>query len=485
MGKTKEVNPYRRFTWTLGISVILIGLVLSAVTLWASSSFVIRETVDLTNASVVKHFIKLPQLADLFGGKGTQSTSGDKGRTAASSYEGDSHAGHMQPAASGSSGYEHAGSEGYEEHALPKDYEGVYNVVRMHFDLYSIVETNFYYPDGTINFSYDKSRVGQKASTAAYSAIDQVVEKKEVLHDRMSGHRLHLWLPIQGEGNRVNGVVEIVRDITEQDLVSSWLQVTLLTVILIGMLALFFGLRQVFVYSTRIIDGKNKELNAMIDTIERTYDESLQALSSALDSRDNETQGHSFRVTAYATRLAMEMRLSDEDLGLLARGALLHDVGKIGVPDAILLKPDKLTEDEWVVMKRHVQLGHQMLQHIAFLQPSLDVVLYHHERVDGRGYPFGLQGEEIPLFARIFSLCDTYDAITSDRPYRKGRGYLEARAEIERCTETQFCPMVVEAFLRIPPEDWQEIQEISRVAHEDEVLDRLRFQRSGRQAIAG
>jgi HD-GYP domain-containing protein (c-di-GMP phosphodiesterase class II) len=136
----------------------------------------------------------------------------------------------------------------------------------------------------------------------------------------------------------------------------------------------------------------------------------------------------------------------------------LHDVGKIGVPDAILLKPGKLTEAEWVIMRKHVHTGYQMLSHIEFLQLSLDVVKHHHESWDGNGCPSGLRGEEIPLFARIFALCDTYDAITSDRPYRLRRHHAEARAEIIRCSGIQFSDEVVAAFLRIPEEEWTSIK---------------------------
>ncbi|MCZ8517109.1 HD-GYP domain-containing protein [Paenibacillus filicis] len=303
----------------------------------------------------------------------------------------------------------------------------------------------------------------------------QAAHSKRVVSERLPGHMLHLWIPVLNGQGQLTGLVELTRDITAQDRQIGWLEIMLSAVILLGMLALFFGLRQVFVASAKLIDGKNRELGRMVAVIERTYDESLQALSSALDSRDNETQGHSFRVTSYALRLGQEMRLSERELGLLARGALLHDVGKIGVPDAILLKPDRLTEDEWNVMRSHVAIGYQMLRHITFLEPSLDVVRYHHERWDGKGYPFQLEGEQIPLYARIFAVCDTYDAMTSDRPYRKGRSCEEARQEIARCAGTQFCPEVAEAFLRIDPEEWGEIRRLSQAGESEDLLDRMLY----------
>ncbi|MGF7030236.1 putative nucleotidyltransferase with HDIG domain [Paenibacillus mucilaginosus] len=442
------LSPYRRFTWTLGLSVGFIGVLLSAVTLWACSTFVTRDTVELTTAAVVKHFAKVPQLAAIF-----PESSGEEGST---SPVGEPHTPHSQTPAD-----------------LLQSYDRVLPLVRMHFDLYSILDANFYDTEGRIVFSYDKEAIGQEVDASLAGSLERAATNAQVVHQRLSGHILHLWMPVQREDGQVAGVVEVKRDISEQDRQIGWLEGILMTIIVLGMLGLFLTLHHVFRNSAGTIDRQNRELEAMVFRIERTYDESLQALSSALDSRDNETHGHSFRVTSYALRLGMEMNLTDRELGDLARGALLHDVGKIGVPDAILLKPAELTEEEWVVMKSHVEIGYRMLRHIAFLSPSLDVVRYHHERWDGGGYPHGLREEEIPLFARIFALCDSYDAMTSDRPYRKGWGYNEARAEIERCTGTQFCPEVVRAFLRIPKERWLEIEEASREGEPRELLGQM------------
>jgi putative nucleotidyltransferase with HDIG domain len=328
----------------------------------------------------------------------------------------------------------------------------------MHFDLYNILETNFYQLEGNNLFSYDPSKVGIRATHIEQEMIDTVQQQNEVISHQLRGNRLHLWIPIPNLNNDVAGVIEMQRDITPQMKQARLIQLGLLLIIFCGILILFFALRRTFVTSTRTIDRKNHELNQLVKTIERTYDESLTALSSALDSRDNETQGHSNRVTAYALRLGKELELSVDELDDLARGALLHDVGKIGVPDAILNKPGGLTSEEWVIMRSHVSIGFQMLQHIEFLQRSLDVVQFHHERWDGSGYPNGLKGEQIPLIASIFSICDTYDAITSDRPYRIGRNYQDARVEIDCCSGTQFNPKVVQAFLRISEADWVDIK---------------------------
>jgi putative nucleotidyltransferase with HDIG domain len=199
------------------------------------------------------------------------------------------------------------------------------------------------------------------------------------------------------------------------------------------------------------------------------YESSLQALVTALDFRDNETQGHSYRVVEYAMLVAARMGIGEPELGWIRRGAILHDVGKIGIPDAILKKPGKLTDEEWGVMKKHPEWGYEMLRHIGHLREALDIVRSHQERFDGSGYPQGLAGEAIPRGARIFAVVDTFDAMTSDRPYRKALTIDDARAEIERCKGSQFDPAVADAFLAIDAHIWSEIRE--RVHHEVVALD--------------
>lgn len=158
--------------------------------------------------------------------------------------------------------------------------------------------------------------------------------------------------------------------------------------------------------------------------------------------------------------LAGQLGVPDRDLGHLFRGALLHDVGKIAVPDAILRKPGPLTDAEWAEMRRHPTAGHSILRDVPFLQEALPTVLHHHERWDGSGYPAGLAGEDIPLGARIFAVIDTLDAITSDRPYRAARSLEDARQEIRRCAGTQFDPRVVDAFLAVPAAEWLELRRL-------------------------
>jgi response regulator RpfG family c-di-GMP phosphodiesterase len=211
--------------------------------------------------------------------------------------------------------------------------------------------------------------------------------------------------------------------------------------------------REVENYRQRLeemVDQRTRQLQVAIKRVEQAYDETLEALSAVLDLRDSETAGHSRRVTGYCLEIAQAMGCSAEQLKTIARGVFLHDVGKFGVPDAILRKPGKLTEEERAIMETHVRIGYDLVCRIAFLASSAELVLTHHERYDGTGYPQGLVGDEIPVSARIFAVADTLDAMTSDRPYRRALPYSAAREEIIRESERQFDPKVVKTFLTIP-----------------------------------
>jgi len=220
---------------------------------------------------------------------------------------------------------------------------------------------------------------------------------------------------------------------------------------------------------TREVVEKKREVERLYRELQESYESTLHALVTALDFRDNETHGHSWRVVEYAMLVARAMGLTEPDLTWVRRGAILHDVGKIGVPDSILRKPGKLTAEEWDDMKKHPEMGYRMLQHIGFLEPALGIVLCHQERWDGSGYPRGLKGEEIPLGARIFAVVDTFDAMTSDRPYRPRLPIEVAIDEVREFSGVQFDPGVAEAFLSIPAETWTEIR--TRVHHQVMDLD--------------
>ncbi|MBK7709230.1 MAG: HD domain-containing protein [Acidobacteria bacterium] len=203
------------------------------------------------------------------------------------------------------------------------------------------------------------------------------------------------------------------------------------------------------------------EIDKALEEVESSYRITLKALVQALETRDFETHGHSERVVTFSLRLGHELGLENERLRDLELGALLHDIGKIGVPDAILRKPAKLNEDEWAKMKLHPVHGQKILRNIRFLEGAARVVGQHHERWDGAGYPYGIRGEDIDIGARIFAVVDAFDAMVSDRVYRKGRPYEAALEELERCAGTQFDPLIVEAFKSIPQEDWEILRERS------------------------
>ena len=192
-----------------------------------------------------------------------------------------------------------------------------------------------------------------------------------------------------------------------------------------------------------MVEAKTKELA-------EAYDRTLEALVTALDARECETGNHSQRVVRVTLAICDRLNITGDARAEIARGALLHDIGKIGVPDQVLLKPGKLTDEEWVEMRKHPDIGARILSGIDFLDEAAKIVLAHQERYDGKGYPVGLAGEDIPIGARIFAVADALDAIVSDRPYRRGQSIEHARKEIADSAGTQFDPKVVEAFLQIP-----------------------------------
>jgi len=197
------------------------------------------------------------------------------------------------------------------------------------------------------------------------------------------------------------------------------------------------------------VEQQAKNLEHLLLDLRESYEATLDALVSAIESRDCETKHHCRRVQAYAVMLAQRLGVGADALVDISYGSLLHDVGKIGVPDSILLKPGKLTEEEWRTMRNHTLIGYKMVSRIKFLKGAAEIVLYHHERWDGKGYPYGIAGAEVPLGARIFSVIDAFDAITSKRVYKDAIPVDAAKLEIERASGTQFDPRVVAAFLQI------------------------------------
>lgn len=194
---------------------------------------------------------------------------------------------------------------------------------------------------------------------------------------------------------------------------------------------------------------ERRQLNEAHQNLLNAYDETIAGWSHAMDLRDRETEGHTLRVTQLVLALAQAVDIRDEQLTQIRRGALLHDIGKLGIPDAILLKPAALDDDEWEFMRQHPQLAYDMLDQIEYLRPALDIPYCHHEKWDGNGYPRGLKGVEIPLPARLFAVVDVWDALTSDRPYRPAWPAEKALSYIREQSGKHFDPQIVEIFLKI------------------------------------
>jgi putative nucleotidyltransferase with HDIG domain len=207
-----------------------------------------------------------------------------------------------------------------------------------------------------------------------------------------------------------------------------------------------------------LVDARTQQLQTAMADLERSYGMTLEALGGALDLKDAETEGHSRRVTVFTIAISRAMGLPKDQIDVIARGAFLHDIGKMAIPDAILRKPGKLDPDEVTIMREHCYHGYQILKKIPFLKEAAEIVYAHQEHFDGTGYPRQLKGEEIPLGARIFAVADTLDAITSDRPYRGKRSVAEAREEIKIWSERQFDPEVVEVFLAMPEKIWPDLR---------------------------
>jgi putative nucleotidyltransferase with HDIG domain len=207
-----------------------------------------------------------------------------------------------------------------------------------------------------------------------------------------------------------------------------------------------------------LVKARTDQLQAAMSSLERSYDITLEALGDALDLKDRETEGHSRRVTLFTIAIAQALGLPREQITVIARGAFLHDIGKMAIPDEILKKPGKLAPEEMEIMKEHAYHGYQIVKKIPFLVEVAEIVYSHQEWFNGEGYPRHLRGNEIPIGARIFSVADTFDAITSDRIYRPAQSFAAARAEIQRFSGRQFDPEIVKVFLEMPDKIWEDLR---------------------------
>jgi response regulator RpfG family c-di-GMP phosphodiesterase len=233
-----------------------------------------------------------------------------------------------------------------------------------------------------------------------------------------------------------------------------------------------------------MVSARTLQLQNALARIERGYADTLDALGAAIDLRDSQTAGHSRRVFLYSIEMVKALKGTPQQLKSLAMGAWLHDVGKLAIPDAILFKPGPLTAEERKIMETHVRIGYDIVKRISFLADAAEIVLTHHERWNGSGYPQGLKATEIPLGARIFAVADTVDAITSDRPYHSALPFQTARNEVERNAGILFDSKVTEVFLGIPNETWEAIRKPTAAIETSGVLAGISIESSCGVAVS-
>ena len=439
-----DLSPVARFSITLGAILIATAVVLAAGTAYLIERYVEDETARFTQSSVASHF------GTVF-------------------------------------------SEDIFDHPLSDaDRSLLETIVSFHFSVYNVVATQFFLPNGTIVFSYDEDQIGQRLALESSAGLRAALagaahsERNSIVADLRyakpaaasgapytGGHEhgtvdqtsqlatvdaLETWVPVERDG-KIIGAAVVWRDMALVQSALRSIQLTTAAIIALAAALLWLLLRGVYVRSSKQIVHQAEALSAAVVEIETTYDRTLQALSNALDVRDSETEGHARRVVEYMELVARGLGVAGAELAILRRGALLHDIGKVGVPDRILRKPAALSDAEWTTMKRHPDLGARIIGGIPFLERVAAIVRHHHERWDGTGYPDAIAGERIPLGARIFTVADSFDAMTSDRPYRSALTVDEARREVERCRGTQFDPQVVDAFLGVPVEQLRAIQD--------------------------
>jgi putative nucleotidyltransferase with HDIG domain len=207
-----------------------------------------------------------------------------------------------------------------------------------------------------------------------------------------------------------------------------------------------------------LVAARTQQWKTGLSDLEKSYDITLECLGDALAVKDAETETHSKRVTAYTIAMARKMGLPKGEMNVMARGAFLHDIGKMTIPDEFLLKPGKLTDDEMAIMQQHCHLGYRIISRVPFLAEAAQIVYSHHERYDGTGYPRGLKGEEIPLGARLEAIANTLDVITHDQPYRPAQSFEAARKEIELWSGRQFDPKIAKVFLEMPDHLWEDLR---------------------------
>jgi hypothetical protein len=321
-----------------------------------------------------------------------------------------------------------------------------------------VVRVKVWNPGGTVVYSNDPRIVGQKyflgdnpqlaqALTGKLSSEVSDLQNPENADERGFGRLLEVYIPIRfTPGGAVDGAFEVYQTYAPVASQIMNVQRSMYMMLGIGLLLLYLLLFGIVRNGSNTIVRQERELRRYVDDLEESYRQTITSLAAAVDARDHTTEEHAERVTEMVVALGRQMELPDEEVRNLERGALLHDVGKIGIRDSILLKPGSLTPEEWQEMKRHPEIGYRMLRNVSFLAGALPIIRHHHERWDGTGYPDRLRGESIPLGARLFAVVDAYDAITANRPYRAGLPHEVAMWRLRIGAGSHFDPEMVEAF---------------------------------------
>lgn len=288
----------------------------------------------------------------------------------------------------------------------------------------------------------------------SYKIINQIPDKS-TSHKNKASKLLLVYLPITINNSTV-GTYEVYKSYDEIEAHIRKLAVTVSSIVVIGLMILYLLLLRIVYDSSKTLTIQNQklmknklELQKAYDKLNLAYKNTIRTLSEAIDARDSYTAGHSKRVAEISIKIGKELGFNEQQLELLELSALFHDIGKLGIKDSILLKTDKLTDEEFNIIKQHPVLGVKIISNIDFLRKTQNIILHHHEKFGGGGYPQGISGKDIPLEARIITVADSYDAMTSDRPYKKALSHAAAVKELIRKQNIQFDKNIVEAFLRV------------------------------------
>ncbi len=349
----------------------------------------------------------------------------------------------------------------------PAIYRRVDDIVRKDLLERDIVRVKIWSLDKKLLYSDDHLNIG--TPSGVNEELDEALEgeigrelspleKSENAAERKWGSLLEVYVPLRVAGSpKVLGAFEVYQKTDMLDSRTKSIRRLVVTGVFSGFGLLYLGLFSVILGAARRLVARSRENQRLALEVSGAYEQTIEGWAKALELKDHETEGHSRRVVELTVTIAREMGYTGVELANIRRGAILHDIGKMGVPDSILKKTGPLDDDEWAIMKQHPEYSRRVIEEIGYLTPALDIPLNHHEKWDGTGYLKGLSGEEIPLPARIFAIVDVWDALTNDRCYRSAWPAQKAVDYVSEQAGAHFDPAVVRTFLRLM--DTSEIKE--------------------------